>query len=121
VSIKFEGINIYSKDAHKSFEFYKGLGFDVKKVDDDTVDEWWCGELLINGSTLWIWKDHSGIDAEKSERVAMQFVVKCEDIQKSYEEFKAKGYDVSQPKKMFYGGWEMKLTDIDGNRILFLD
>ena len=119
MSIKFAGINIHSKDAYKAYEFYKGLGFTVNEVGDDPSDEWWCAEFNISGSTLWIWKEHSGNIAENSRHMIL--VVTCEDIQKSYEEFKANGYDVSQPEKMFYGGWEMNLIDLDGNRILFLD
>jgi len=120
MAILFSGINILSKDAYKAYEFYKGLGFPVKEVDDDPKSEWWCAQFDINGSTLWIWKDHSGNTAENS-RVAVNFVVTCEDIEKSYEEFKSKGYAVTKPEKMFYGGWEMNLTDLDGNHILFLN
>ena len=118
MAIIFEGINIFSKDAYKAYEFYKGLGFPVKEVGDNPNDEWWCAQLDINGSILWIWKDHDNI---QSGGQAIQLVIKCEDIQKSYEEFKEKGYDVSQPEEVFYGGWEMNLIDLDGNRILFLD
>lgn len=121
MAIKFEGINILSKNAYKAYEFYKGLGFTVKEVDEDPSIEWWSAQFDISGSTLWIWKDHSGNSAENSGSATIQIVVKCDDIHKSYEEFKAKGYAVSQPEKMFYGGWEMNLTDLDGNRILFLD
>jgi len=119
MSIQFSGINILSKDAYKAYEFYKGLGFTVKEVDDDPNSEWWCATFDIGGLTLWIWKDHSG--KENGKNTTMQIVVKCEDIQKSYEAFKAAGYAVSQPEKMFYGGWEMNLTDLDGNQILFLN
>ena len=121
MSIKFAGINILSKDAYKAYEFYKGLGFTVTEVDDDPSSEWWCAQFDINGSTLWIWKDHSGNTIESDGRTKINFVVKCDDIHKSYEDFKAKGYSVSEPEKMFYGGWEMNLTDLDGNSILFLN
>ncbi len=121
MGIKFAGINILSKDAYKAYEFYKGLGFTIKEVDENLEEKWWCAQFDINGSTLWIWKDHSENVSRKNERMAVTFVVGCENIHESYEEFKLKGYDVSQPEKHFYGGWEMKLTDLDGNTILFLD
>ena len=121
MAITFSGINIMAKDAYKTYEFYKGLGFAVREVDEDLDSEWWCAQLDINGSTLWIWKDHSGHAAKIDRGKALNFVVKCEDIHQSYEEFLAKGYAVSQPEKMFYGGWEMNLTDPDGNEILFLN
>ena len=121
MAIKFAGINILSKDAYKAYKFYKGLGFTVKTVDDDPSSEWWCAEFDINGSTLWIWKSHSDKVVGNGDFMPIILVITCEDIQKSYEEFIEKGYAVSKPEKMFYGGWEMNLTDIDGNKILFLD
>ena len=124
MAINFSGINILSKDAYKAYEFYKGLGLPVKKVGDDLESKWWCAEFDINGATLWIWKDHSGDATENTGRTTMQIVIGMgglDNMQKSYQEWKTKGYAVSEPEKQFYGGWEMNLTDLDGNSILFLD
>ena len=117
MAIHFDGINILSKDAYKAYEFYKGLGFNVKEVDSDYNSEWWCAQFDINGSTLWIWKSRDVNTVENGAHKSIIFVVRCDDIQESYKEFKEKGYAVSQPKKMFYGNWEMNLTDPDGNEI----
>lgn len=120
MSIKFSGINIHSKDPVKSFEFYKGLGLTVKE-EVEANNEWYGASFDISGSTLWIWRDKNGDNTENNGRMTIQIVIGCEDINKSYSEFKEKGYAVSEVELMFYGGKEMNLVDPDGNKILFLD
>ena len=34
MAISFCGVNTYAKDSVKAYEFYKGIGFSVKEVDD---------------------------------------------------------------------------------------
>ena len=124
MAIKFSGINITSKDAYKAYEFYKGLGLTVKEIGDDPNSKWWNASFHINGSTLWILKDHSGENAENTGRATIQIVLGfdgLDDMQESYKKYKSMGYAVSEPEKQFYGGWEMNLIDLDGNMILFLD
>jgi len=122
--IKFSGINIISKEPVKSFEFYKGLGLPVsEEAEDDGGD--YGASFDIGGAALWIWRDQSGNNTENTERAAIQIVIGCADIGKTFEEFhdelKSKGYAVSEVELMSYGGKEMNLTDPDGNKILFLD
>ena len=45
----------------------------------------------------------------------------CSDMDEDYAMLKEKGYAVSEPELMFYGGREMHLTDPDGNSILLLN
>jgi len=123
MAMQFSGINIHAKDALKSYEFYKGLGFAVKEVGDNPADEWWCAEFHINGSSLWIWKLRPET-TQSNDRAAVNLVVNCggiDSMKALYAEWKTAGYDISEPELQFYGGWEMNLTDPDGNRILFLD
>jgi len=47
-------------------------------------------------------------------------VLHCDDIFETYKELKEKGYTVTDSVLMFYGDYEMKLTDPGGNEILFL-
>ena len=124
MAIKFSGINIHAKDPVKSFEFYKGLGLTVSEEVTDPNNEWYGASFDIGGATLWIWRDNSGNNTENIGRMTIQIVLGMgglEDMRKSYREYKIKGYAVSEPEKQFYGGWEMNLTDPDGNKILFLD
>ena len=121
MSVKFSGINILARNPAESFEFYKGLGLAVKEGDKDPNCEWYGATFDLGGADLWIWRDHSGNTAENAGRTTIEIVIGCEDIHKSHAEFKAKGYAVTEPEKMFYGGWEMNLIDPDGNKILFLD
>ena len=47
-------------------------------------------------------------------------VLHCDDIFATYNDLKAKGYDITEPELKFYGDYEMKLKDADGNLLLFL-
>jgi len=120
MQIHFSGVNIHAKDPVKSFEFYKGLGLKAKE-EVEPENEWYGATFeLGSGSTLWIWRDKSG-DAESAGRMTIQLVIGCDDMDKTYADLTAKGYAVTAPELMFYGGREMNLTDPDGNKILFLD
>ena len=117
----FTGINLHSKTPEQAFEFYKGLGLSVKE-EVAAGDQWYGASFDIGGdSTLWIWRDNSGGNAESAGKMTVQLVLKCDDMDQSYAELKGKGYDITEPELMFYGGREMNLTDPDGNKILFLD
>ena len=123
MAIKFSGINIHAKDPVKSFGFYKGLGFTV--TEEAAADSEYYGATFdLGGSTLWIWRDDGDNAVENNRRKTIEIVLGMdglEDMQESYKKLITMGYAISEPKKQFYGGWEMKLTDPDGNRILFLD
>lgn len=118
--VHFSGINIHAKDPVKSFEFYKGLGLEVKE-EVEPENEWYGAEFDIGGSILWIWRDNSGNSAENTGRTTITIVLKCDDMDKTYSDLTGKDYAVTAPELMFYGGREMNLTDPDGNKILFLD
>ncbi|MEE8412931.1 MAG: VOC family protein [Dehalococcoidales bacterium] len=113
----FSGINILTKDPGKSFEFYKGIGLTVEK-EGDPDSEWDTGIFKLldieNAPLLWIWRNPENKDIKNT------IVMKCEDIDQTYEELKEKGYAVNPPEMQFYGGKEMNLVDPDGNEILFL-
>ena len=122
--INFSGINIDAKDPVKSFEFYKGLGLPVS--EEAAPDDKYYGASFRIGdnAALWIWRDDSENETENTGRMTIQIVLGMgglENMRKNYQEYKSKGYAVSEPEKQFYGGWEMNLTDPDGNKILFLD
>jgi uncharacterized glyoxalase superfamily protein PhnB len=117
----FTGINLHSKPPGQAFDFYKGLGLSVKETAA-AEDKYYGASFGLGGdSTLWIWRDNSGSDAENAGRMTVELVLKCDDMDQSYEALKGKGYDVTEPELMFYGGREMNLTDPDGNKLLFLD
>jgi len=126
MAISICGVNIYAKDPVKAYEFYKGIGFSVKEVDDipangEPIGEYW-GATFENSATIWIWNDTSNDETPKQSR--NELVINCgglDGMNELYKDLKIKGYDASKPEKQFYGGWEMHLTDLDGNKILFLD
>jgi len=113
----FIGINIYAKDPIQSFQFYKGIGLTVEQEGDPNTD--WYGAMfkLLNyedAPLLWIWRNTDNKDTKNI------IVMKCDDIDQTYEGLKEKGYAVHPPEMQFYGGKEMNLVDPDGNEILFL-
>ncbi|MCL2407146.1 MAG: VOC family protein [Defluviitaleaceae bacterium] len=124
--IKLSGFNIYAKDPVKAYEFYKGLGFVFGEVDDmpasgEAPGEYWCASFA-SGVTVWIWNDTNENDTPRHSR--NELVIDCgglDGMNALYEELLGKGYAISKPEKQFYGGWEMNLIDLDGNKILFLD
>ena len=119
MSIKFQGINTHAKDPVKTFEFYKGIGLTVSE-EAAPDDEWYGASFDIgNGSLLWVWREHEG--ANGGQKSPIQIVFHSTDMDADYIALKEKGYDITEPELMFYGGREMKLTDPDGNSILFLD
>ena len=126
MAISFSGINIYAKDPIKAYEFYKGIGFTVKEVDDiptdgEPIGEYW-GAVFENHALISIWNDTNRDESRKNSR--NELVINCGGIDNMnvlYEDLKTKGYDINKPEQQFYGGWEMHLTDLDGNKILFLD
>jgi len=67
-------------------------------------------------------KEKSSDKTQKQSR--NELVVNCgglDNMRALFEDLKTKGYDISEPEQQFYGGWEMHLVDLDGNKILFLD
>ncbi|MFC2038208.1 VOC family protein [Chloroflexota bacterium] len=111
------GVNIYAKDPVKSFQFYKGIGLTVENEGNPDSD--WFGALFKlldyeDAPTLWIWRD------TENKAIKNNIVMKCEDIDQTYQELKEKGYAVDPPEMQFYGGREMNLVDPDGNEVLFL-
>jgi len=117
MGITFAGINIYAKDPVKSDQFYKGLGLTVEAEGDPDTD--WYGAVFKlldyeGAPSLWIWRNTDNSDIHNI------IVMKCDDIDQTYEELKEKGYAVNPPEMQFYGGKEMNLVDPDGNEILFL-
>lgn len=108
------GINIYTKNPAQSFNFYKGLGWEV--VDEgDLETDWFGAEFRFGELTIWIWNDQ-----ENKDSIRNALVLHCDDIFATYNDLKAKGYDITEPELKFYGDYEMKLKDADGNLLLFL-
>lgn len=53
MGLSLSGINIYTKNPAQSFEFYKGLGWEV--IDEgDLETDWFGAEFRFGELTIWI-------------------------------------------------------------------
>ena len=71
--------------------------------------------IQIGELTIWIWNDQ-----ENKDGIRNTLILHCDDIFATYNDLKAKGYNITEPELKFYGDYEMKLKDADGNLLLFL-
>ena len=65
--------------------------------------DWFGAEFRFGELTIWIWNDQ-----ENKDGIRNTLILHCDDIFSSYNDLK------------FYGDYEMKLKDADGNLLLFL-
>ena len=81
------------------------------------VSKWikcfYANRLVRSGIQIWN-------DQENKDGIRNVLVLHCDDIFAAYNDLKAKGYDITEPELKFYGDYEMKLKDADGNLLLFL-
>ncbi|WP_321002863.1 hypothetical protein [Eisenbergiella porci] len=56
MGMSLSGINIYTKNPAQSFNFYKGLGWEVVEEGDWETD-WFGAEFRLGELTIWIWND----------------------------------------------------------------
>ena len=114
---KFHGVNVSSQNPERLVKFYNGkLGVPILQKDEHGYDGAELG--FIQGSpVIAVW------DANrwgKSSEGAVNFVFRCDDLSKTYEELRAKGLDIEPPTTAVWGGKELLFVDPDGNKVLLL-
>lgn len=107
-------------DQQRSLEFYtQKLGFIVKR--DESFD---MGGQKMRWLELWVTPGNAAqtyivlFTAHGHESLIGQFqplVFATDDVQKTYEELKARGVEFTQPPKQESWGWSSMFKDIDGN------
>ncbi len=116
--MKFHGINYYSKQPQKIFDFYKTLGLRV--VQEKESDDYFGAALALTDDTeplIWIWT----IPEDKEQPCCNNLYFTTDGkVLEVYEALKAKGIDCPEPINTFWGGMELILTDPDGNTILYV-
>ena len=115
---RFGGMNLSSKNPEAMVRFYHDLlGIpilgDISSGFDGT-------ELGFNSNEprIWIWDTNKW---GESNTVTVTLVYHCDDLDKTYEELKAKGIHLEPPFRAVWGGKELNLKDPEGNLLLLLE
>lgn len=118
MNIHFHGINFYSKQPQRLFDFYKALGFRI--VQEKESDSYYGAALALTDEkepVIWIWAVPENEETHCCNNLYFTTNGKLNEV---YENIKAVGIDCPAPVKTAWGGMEMMVTDPDGNTILFL-
>ncbi|MEY8312041.1 VOC family protein [Oscillospiraceae bacterium 42-9] len=111
----FQCVNISSKDPKALAEFYRSIGAPVF-VENDCYDGWNIGDPE-KGGYVCCWDENVW---GKSAAGFVTIVLNSDSVQKTYEELKAKGFELEPPKTAVWGGQELTFKDPDGNIVLIL-
>ncbi len=116
--MKFHGINYYSKQPQKIFDFYKALGLYV--IQEKESDDYFGAALSLSGDKeplLWIWTTPEGQEQPCCNHL---YFTTDNTVWEVYESLKEKGILCPEPVKTFWGGTELIVTDPDGNTVLYI-
>jgi catechol 2,3-dioxygenase-like lactoylglutathione lyase family enzyme len=114
---QFYGINISSQNPEQLVKFYnEKLGVPILEKDQDSYDGAELG-FLENAPVIVVWDEKRW--GKSSER-PVNFVFRCDDLDRTYEELKAKGLPIQPPTTADWGGKELLFEDPDGNKVLLL-
>lgn len=114
---KFYGVNISSQNPEQLVKFYnEKLGVPILQKDADSYDGAELG-FIAGAPVIVIWDENKW---GKSSESAVNFVFRCDDLDKTYEQLKTKGLDIQPPITAVWGGKELPFTDPDGNKVLLL-
>jgi catechol 2,3-dioxygenase-like lactoylglutathione lyase family enzyme len=115
--IKYNCVNISSINPKELVQFYnEKLGIPILEPDEnyDGVSLGFIKEAPV----IVIWDENRW---GKSSEGKVNFVFSCDDIDKTYIELKEKGIYIEPPTIAVWGGKELPLLDLDGNKILLLE
>ena len=118
MNINFHGLNYYSKEPQRLFDFYKTLGFRI--VQEKESDDYYGAALALTHEkepVMWIWTVPDETEQPCCNNLYFTTGGKVYEI---YESIKAAGIDCPEPITTSWGGTELIVTDPDGNTILFL-
>lgn len=96
-------------DPHKSADFYEDLGFTLVKKEQG----------LASVRSNWFWIDFVAKDKHATGGDGQWIYMSVEDVDKTYEELKAKNLNPSTPEKFSTGRYETAISDPDGYKLVF--
>ncbi len=112
----YKCVNISSVNPKALVEFYNlVLGIPILEHDEN-YDGVSLG-FKNDSPVITIWDENNW---GKSSEGKVNFVFECDDLESTYEDLKAKGVNLEPPKTAVWGGKELQLLDLDGNKILLL-
>lgn len=111
----FQCVNISSKDPKALADFYTAIGAPVY-VEDGCYDGWNIGSP-DKGGYVCCWDENRW---GKSTAGFVTIVLNSDDVQETYEEIRAKGFDIDPPRTADWGGKELTFKDPDGNIVMIL-
>jgi catechol 2,3-dioxygenase-like lactoylglutathione lyase family enzyme len=115
--VKFVTISTSNQDRALAF-YTEKLGFKV--VTDQPYDEKqrWIELRIANSDTCFVLFDMTGAGAMMKEGGLFNGALACDNIDKTYEELKAKGVEfIGPPTKQEWGSFAM-FKDPDGNQFM---
>ncbi len=113
----FHGLNYYSRQPQRLFDFYRALGLTV--IQEKESDDYFGAALALTDGkepVLWIWAIPEGKDQPCCNNLYFTTEGKVMEV---YQRLTAAGINCPAPVKTFYGGMELIVTDPDGNTILY--
>lgn len=114
---KYQCVNISSKDPQALVEFYNSkLGIPILEPDEN-YDGVSLG-FLKDAPVIVIWDENKW---GRSSEGKINFVFACDDLDQTYVELRGKGVNLAPPTTAVWGGKELPLLDLDGNKILLLE
>ncbi len=116
--MNFHGINYYSKQPQKLFDFYKTLGFRI--VQEKESDDYFSAALALTDEKeplIWIWSVPEGAEQPCCNHL---YYTTDDTVPAVYASLKEKGIACEEPVKTFWGGMELIVTDPDGNTVLYV-
>lgn len=114
---KFQCINLSSKDSKSLVEFYnEKLGIPILEFDE-AYDGVALG-FLEDAPSIVIWDENKW---GKSSEGKVNLVFSCDNLDMTYEDLKNKGIVLDPPTVAVWGGKELNLNDLDGNKLLLLE
>lgn len=115
--MKFHGLNYYSQEPQRLFDFYKKLGLRV--IQEKESDDYFGAAFALSDESepvLWIWSIPEG---QKQPCCNNLYFTTDGKVTEVYERLRALGIDCPEPIHTFWGGMELIVTDPDGNTILY--
>lgn len=114
----FESISIYTKNPTELVKFYnEKLGLPIQFEGFGNYDGAKIGFSRTEPGIV-IWDE---IKWGRLSSGSVNFVFSCDSLDKTYEELKSRGVVLEPPIVMEWGGRELNLEDLEGNKITILE